>query len=153
MILLPGVLLSTNNHNTEPEHAKRFQWKWVWITVGLFAMFYVLPILAVSSFRLSFGDKIIGGWSFGGIIVIAAVSAMLSKGVTIWEPAIGGAIMTIAWYLIFQVLATTGGHPLRLEVSRLVVTMVAIFGLSLLGAGLGEGIQNVRRKQEESDKS
>ncbi|HLA68561.1 MAG TPA: hypothetical protein VJN65_02570 [Bacteroidota bacterium] len=134
----------------EQGHDKRFQWKWVWITVGMFAVFYVLPILAVSSFRLSFGGKIIGGWSFGGIVVIAAVSAMLSKGVTIWEPAVGGALMSVAWYIIFQVLSLTGGSPLKLEISRLVVTMVAIFGLSLLGAGLGEGIQNVRRKDKET---
>lgn len=149
MTSLPGAWLSTSSPIAEPGRAKRFQWKWVWVTVGMFGVFYVLPILVASTFRLSFGDKIIGGWSFGGIVVIAAVSAMLSKGVTIWEPAVGGAIMTIAWYIIFQMLSLTGGHPLRLEISRLVVTMVAIFGLSLLGAGLGEGIQNVRRKQEE----
>jgi hypothetical protein len=152
MILLQGVWLSTDNPNTEPKPAGRFQWKWVWITVGMFALFYALPILAISSFRLSLGDEIIGGWSFGGIIVIAAVSAMLSKGATIWEPAVGGAVMTIAWYMIYQVLTVTGGNPFTLEVSKLVVTMVAIFGLSLLGAGLGEGIKNVRRKQQESDK-
>ena len=132
---------------------KKFQWKWVWITMGMFAVFYVLPIMAVSSFRLAFGDKIIGGWTFGGIVVIAAASAMLSKGVTIWEPAIGGGFMTIAWYIVFQLLSFTGGTPLRLEIGKLIVTLVAIFGLSLLGAGLGEGIQNVRKKQEEPDKT
>ncbi len=119
----------------------------------MFAVFYFLPLLAVSSFRVPFSDKIIGGWSFGGIFIIAAVSAMLSKGITIWEPAIGGAIMTIAWYLIFQLLTVTGVHPFRLELSKLIVTMVAIFGLSLLGAGLGEGIQNVREKREEENQS
>lgn len=135
------------------EHEKKFQWKWVWITVGMFAVFYVLPILAISSFQLSFGDKIIGGWSFGGIVVISAISAMLSRGVTIWEPAVGGALVTVAWYVIFQLLTLTGGNPLKLEISRLVITMVAIFGLSLLGAGFGEGIQNLRRKDQESNSS
>jgi hypothetical protein len=102
---------------------------------------------------LTFGDKIIGGWTFGGILVIAAVSAMLSKGVTIWEPAVGGALMAIGWYVIFQLLTLTGGNSLRLEAGKLLVTMATIFGLSLLGAGLGEGIQNVTKKQEEPTES
>lgn len=135
------------------DQEKKFQWKWVWITVGMFAVFYVLPIMAVSSFRLTFGDKIIGGWTFGGILVIAAVSAMLSKGVTIWEPAVGGALMAIGWYVIFQLLTLTGENSPRLEAGKLLVTMATIFGLSLLGAGLGEGIQNVTKKQEEPTES
>ena len=136
-----------------PAQEKKFQWKWVWITLGMFAVFYLLPIFAASSFRLSFGDKIIGGWSFGGIIVIAAVSAMLSRGVTIWEPAIGGGLTAIAWYVVILISALTGGYSLRVEIGELLVATVAIFGLSLLGAGLGEGIQNVRKKQEEPERS
>ncbi len=135
-----------------PAQEKSFQWKWVWITLGMFAVFYVLPVFAVSLIRSSFSYKIIGGWSFGGIVVIAAVSAMLSRGVTIWEPAIAGALMAVVWYVVMP-LVPINGQTLQLEIGELIVSTVAVFGLSLLGAGLGEGIQNVRRKPEGPEQS
>ena len=131
------------------DQSTRFQWKWVWITLGMFVVFYVIPLLAASSVHWKFGEKLIAGWSFGGVVVIAAVSAMLSKGVTIWEPAVAGGFLTILWYIIFQVITLTTGHPFRLDIDRLIVVLIAIFGLSLLGAGLGEGIQNVRGREKE----
>lgn len=139
--------------DTPEQEGKKFQWKWVWITVGMFAVFYVLPVVVFSSFRLSFSDKIIGGWSFGGIVVIAAVSAMLSKGVTIWEPAIGGGLMALGWYGVINLITMSDGHPLRLEIGEAIVATVAVFGLSLLGAGLGEGIQNVWKKEGKPEES
>jgi hypothetical protein len=114
----------------------------------MFILFYVIPLLAVSSVHWKFGEKLIAGWSFGGVVVIAAVSAMLSKGVTIWEPAVAGGFLTVLWYVVFQVINLTSGHAFRLDLDRLIVVLIAIFGLSLLGAGLGEGIQNVRNKEK-----
>lgn len=133
------------------ENAKKFEWKWMWITLGMFVVFYMIPLLVASSVKGSFGNMILGGWMFGGIIVIAAVSAMFSKGVTILEPAVAGALLTFLWYIVYQILLVTNGLPMRLNLGRLLVVMVAIFGLSLLGAGLGEGIQNVREKSKQTD--
>jgi len=130
---------------------KKFQWKWVWITLGMFVVFYTLPLVLATSVKGTFGNMILGGWLFGGVIVIAAVSAMLSKGVTILEPAVAGAFLTILWYVVYQILIMTNGLPLRLNMSNLIVVMIAIFGLSLLGAGLGEGIQNLRQKEKSAD--
>lgn len=116
----------------------------------MFVLLYVLPLLGASSIRGSFGDKIIGGWTFGGIIVISALAGFLSKGVTIWEPAIAGGFLTVVWYAGFQIITATKGAPVKLEIAQLGVIMVAIFGLSLLGAGLGEGIQNLSKKKSEA---
>ncbi len=128
--------------------AKRFEWKWVWITLGMYVAFYMVPLFLASSVRGSFGNTILGGWLFGGIIVIAGASAMMSKGVTILEPAVAGAFLTLLWYAVYQIMLVTSGLSLKLDFARLIVVMIAIFGLSLLGAGLGEGIQNVRRKEK-----
>ncbi len=135
------------------EESQPLQWKWVWITLGMFVLLYVLPLLGASSVRGNFGDKIIGGWSFGGIIVISALAGFLSKGVTIWEPAIAGGLLTLVWYAGFQIISATKGAPVKLELAPLIVIMVAIFGLSLLGAGLGEGIQNLSKKKAEPEES
>ena len=134
----------------QEQESQRLQWKWVWITLGMFVLLYVLPLLGASSIRGNFGDKIIGGWSFGGIIVISALAGFLSKGVTIWEPAIAGGFLTVIWYAGFQIISATKGAPVKLEIGPLLVIMVAIFGLSLLGAGLGEGIQNLSKRKSEA---
>ncbi|MBI2619334.1 MAG: hypothetical protein HYW57_04575 [Ignavibacteriales bacterium] len=133
------------------ESSPRLQWKWVWITLGMFVVFYVGPLWGATTMRGEFGDKIIGGWSFGGVIVISAVAGFLSKGVTIWEPAIAGGLLTVLWYGVFQIIMATKGASVRLELAPLLVIMIAIFGLSLLGAGLGEGIQNLSKKKPSTD--
>ena len=135
----PG--LSTGEHMTAPPKVPRLQWKWVWITLGMFVGLYFIPIIAASTMRGEFANKIIGGWTFGGVLVITALAGYLSKGVTIWEPAVAGGLLTILWYIVLQVMTAV-----RLDIIQLVVVLVAIFGLSLVGAGLGEGIQNAARK-------
>jgi hypothetical protein len=125
--------------------APGLQWKWVWITLAMFVVLYFLPILAASTVKGGIAAMIIGGWSFGGILVITALAGYLSKGVTIWEPALAGGLLTIMWYLGLQVVT-----PIKLDVIQLAVVLVAIFGLSLLGAGLGEGIQNAAKKLKET---
>ena len=131
-----------------PEH-RGLQWKWVWISLGMFLVLYVLPMLGAAMTSSTIGHKLIGGWSFGGVLLIAGIAGMISEGTTIWEPAIAGALMTILLYGGIEIVGMTRGLPVRIEVSSLVIALVAIFGLSLLGAGLGEGIQNVSRQKKE----
>jgi hypothetical protein len=128
------------------------QWKWVWITLGMFIVFYIVPILGAAIIRGEVGSKLIGGWSFGGILVITAIAGYLSRGVTIWEPAVAGGMLTILWYLGFQLVATMREIPIKLDLGQVLLIMIAVFGLSLVGAGLGEGIQNAAKKFRESEK-
>jgi hypothetical protein len=128
------------------------QWKWVWITLSMFIVFYIVPILGAAIIRGEVGSKLIGGWSFGGILVITAIAGYLSRGVTIWEPAVAGGMLTILWYLGFQLVATMREIPIKLDLGQVLLIMIAVFGLSLVGAGLGEGIQNAAKKFRESEK-
>ena len=134
--------------NESPER-RGLQWKWVWISLGMFLVLYVLPMLGAAMTGSTIGHKLIGGWSFGGVILIAGIAGMISEGTTIWEPAIAGALMTLLLYAGIELVGMTRGLPVRIEVSSIVVALVAIFGLSLLGAGLGEGIQNVSRQKKQ----
>lgn len=127
-----------------------FQWKWVWITLGLFVVFYFIPLMGASILRGELGAKIIGGWSFGGILVIAGATGYWSRGVTIWEPAVAGAFLTILWYGAYQIVASTKGTPVPLDLGQILLIMIAVFGLSLVGAGLGEGIQNAVKQKKKT---
>ena len=62
--------------------SKKLEWKWVGITLILYAVFYLLPLFFLFRIAEFLGDA----WLFSGIIIIAAVAAYLSKGITIWEP-------------------------------------------------------------------
>ncbi|MEP0823150.1 MAG: hypothetical protein HRF44_09905 [Ignavibacterium sp.] len=128
-----------------------FRWKWVWITLGMFAVLYVLPLAIASTVPGELGLKIIGGWMFAGVVVVSGIAGYLSKEVTIWEPAVAGGFVTLLSYAGIEIINVLRGFPLRLELGQLVVLLVAVFGLSLLGAGLGEGINNAATKMRQAD--
>lgn len=132
--------------------SRAFQWKWVWITLGMFIILYLFPLIVASAIRGETGAKLIGGWSFGGILIITATAGYLSRGVTIWEPAVAGGLLTVFWYFGYQVAASFKGVPMALDPGQLLLIMIAVFGLSLVGAGLGEGIQNAAKKLREPKK-
>jgi hypothetical protein len=132
----------------------KLEWKWVAITFVMYVVFYLLPILfGFGFFAGHFGGHgtgvFLGVWTFAGIIVIAALCGYLSKGVTIWEPALAGlALTTIALlYLAYKILFASAGH--RMPLFHLVVPALALLGtvfvLSLLGAWLGELAQRLWR--------
>ncbi|GJQ20808.1 MAG: hypothetical protein HBSIN02_11630 [Bacteroidia bacterium] len=131
----------------------RFRWKWVWITLGMFTLLYLLPLTIASTVPGELGLKIIGGWMFGGVIVVSGLAGYFSKDVTIWEPAIAGGFVTILSYAGIEIINVLRGFPLRLELGQLAILLIAVFGLSLLGAGLGEGIQNAATKMRQADVS
>ena len=91
---------------TEPTGTvNKFQWKWVGITLAMYLVFYLLPlvfgVLLIRSGGGNIGITIVGAWLFGGIIIVAAVAGYLSKGVTILEPAIASISMIFLWMLTF----------------------------------------------------
>jgi hypothetical protein len=126
---------------TEPlTQSKKLQWKWVGITLVLYAVFYLLPVFLLGSISQTFT----GVWLFAGIIIIAAIAGYLSEGVTIWEPAIAGAGLIFLFFLGMTIFFPFP-HRERIfqTVIPLVIVMAIVFLLSLIGAWLGERAQKL----------
>ena len=134
----------------------KLEWQWVVISFVLYVVFYLLPILigfGVITSRVGGRgmDMFLGIWTFAGIIVIAALCGYLSKGVTIWEPALASlALATIVLiYLAYKIVFASAVH--RMPLFHLIVPALALLGtvfvLSLLGAWLGELAQRLWRPE------
>jgi hypothetical protein len=134
---------------------KKLQWKWVWITFAMYILFYILPIfIAGNYFTNKIAVLIIGVWIFGGIIIVAAVAGYISKGVTIWEPAIAGAGLVLAFFICMTIYVNVF-YNLHYNISGeflgIIVPTFIVFLLSLLGAWLGELAQQlVKTKSPEA---
>ena len=129
---------------SEPStQSNKLQWKWVGITLAMYAVFYLLPL----SFFVHSAQSISGVWMFAGLIIVAAVAGYLSKGVTIWEPAI--ASLGLVFLFFFAVLLFV--PPIRGRVFEAIIPMAmalpTVFVLSLLGAWLGERAQKLWKTQ------
>ena len=136
----------------QPIASDKFQWKWVGITFILYLLFYLLPIIIVggtlSGGVMSKGAEVfVGGWSFVGVIIIAAVAGFLSEGVTIWEPAIAGMSAVVLWAVVLLVMFAHSGSRVSSEfIPYLFGMTLVVFLLSLFGAMTGERIQELRKK-------
>ena len=119
-----------------------FQWKWVWISMALYAILYALPLVL---FARS-GSVIAAMWVFAGIMVVAAIAGYLSEGVTIWEPAIAGA-GTVLLLLIAILISVPPRGNVEYIIFPMAMTLVLVFLLSLLGAWFGERVQKVWKKR------
>lgn len=127
---------------SEPStHSRKLQWKWVGISIVMYAVLYLLPLLL-------FMDMGMVGfiWLFAGIIIVAGLAGYLSKEVTIVEPAIaGGGLMAMffAGLIVFT--------PRQINMNAFwvysAVTVLGVFLLSLLGSWLGERAQKLFRTQ------
>lgn len=84
--------------------SKRFHWEWVGITFASYLVFYFLPILLMVG---AFSDNLtgpsaavfVGGWSFGGPIILSAIAGYVSKGKAQWEVTVA-AFASIVLLLI-----------------------------------------------------
>ncbi len=122
----------------------KLQWKWVGITFVFYLLFYLLPlILTVELFP---NTLIIPGiWIFGGIIIVAAIAGYISEGVTIWEPAIAAAGLTVLLFgytAVFVFPMAFRGAFLQ-GALFIVFPSIIVFILSLTGAWMGERAQRV----------
>ena len=129
----------------QSSNSKKFQWKWVSITFVLYFVFYLLPMFAATALLNSKLAAIFNGvWSFGGIAIVAAIAAYFSKGITIIEPAIAGALMVI----VLSIVLFVWNPVAQVEIGHVSLRMLGVIGivflLSLLGAWLGERIQMLR---------
>ncbi len=131
---------------TEPSiQSKKLQWKWVGITIVLYAVFYLLPLFFLGPMLASkVAEFFFSAWIFAGIIIIAAVAGYLSEGVTIWEPAIAGVGLIFLFFLGITIFFPLP-HRERIfqTIIPLVIVMAIVFLLSLLGAWLGERAQKL----------
>ena len=127
--------------------SNKIQWKWIAITFFLYLIFYLLPIAAVAYLTRDTGSNIghlfIGAWLFGGLILVAAVAAYVSTGITIFEPAIASATMIILWIIIFSLLVPYARFDIRRDALPALGIICVVFVLSLVGAWLGELAQKL----------
>ena len=140
-------------------HTRKFQWKWVGITIAVYVVLYVLPILITGgTFTHSnpgyTAHFLFGFWSFAGIIIIAAAVGYLSKDITLWEPAVGASLLlTTALVAIGgEIFLSPVAHKMSLfhMLGPWVIMVAVVFLLSVVGAWLGERAQNRRTKPPES---
>jgi len=86
--------------------SNKLQWKWIAITFVMYLVFYLLPLAAVAYLtrgtESAVGNYFIGTWMFGGLIIVAAVAAYVSTGITIFEPAIASGTMIVLWVMMFS---------------------------------------------------
>ena len=122
------------------------QWKWVWLSLGFYAAFYLLPltiILGLEAIPLSMTKYVGGAWVFGGIVIVAALAAYVSPGVTIWEPAVASAALALLLFIL-RVFITTERATMLTEA---IIPIFAVFALALLGAWIGEKAQGGARRE------
>lgn len=132
-----------------PSTPKKFQWKWVWISLLMYVVFYFFPLTLVPGGMLS-GTTVtkasavfIGVWSFAGMIIISAIAGYISKGVTIREPAAASIGLVILTLVAVQIRFNAAMQVTTLSVFGLIITLAVVAGLSLAGAWFGEILQKV----------
>jgi len=139
--------------NMESQETKTgsIQWKWVGFSFLMYLLFYMLPIMIIgratagtSMFKVA--QMITVAWAFGGIIVIAAVAAYFSKGVTLFEPAFAAILLIIV--TIVSMLMFTSTRWVNQQLFRdILLPIIVFFVLALFGAWLGEKLQALSIKK------
>jgi len=116
--------------------SKKLQWKWVGISLLMYVLFYLLPIVILGKVFGINNQVLFSNWVFGGVTIVAAVAGYLSEGVTIWEPAIAGAGLGFLWVIF--ILLFVRYYSISGDIVQLLTAMSILFLLSLLGAWFGD---------------
>jgi hypothetical protein len=124
------------------KHLKKLQWKWVGISMVMYALLYLLPLLLLANSA----EVLAFIWLFAGIIIISGLAGYLSKEVTIVEPAIAGAGLILLFF-VGQILFTPRQIRMQGIWIPVVITAVGVFVLSLVGSWLGERAQKLFKTQ------
>jgi hypothetical protein len=113
----------------------------------MYIVFYLLPIFVAGNlFKDKIAFQFVGAWIFGGIIIVAAAAGFLSKGVTIWEPAIAGAGLFLSFFVVMTIYYRVFVNPdynKSENILGILIPTVVIFVLSLFGAWFGELVQKL----------
>ena len=132
---------------------KKLEWKWVWITLGLYLVFYFLPIYLIGSVlrphvssRLD--NSLLAIWFLGGIFVVSAYASFKSKGVTVWEPVISSVGAVVIMFLARLVERMISGNFFSFQFYNFTLVLGVFFAFSLVGAVCGELLQQNMERQE-----
>ena len=133
--------------------SKKLQWKWVWIPVFMYVVFYFLPLALVPGGLLTntivtkASATFIGIWMFAGVFIIASVAGFISKGVTIKEPAIAAFCLVVLWGAVELLRSYIPGGVRQVAILSVGVLVGAILAglLALAGAWFGERAQKLWR--------
>jgi len=127
--------------------SNKLQWKWIAITFVMYLVFYLLPLAAVAYLtrgtESAVGNYFIGTWMFGGLIIVAAVAAYVSTGITIFEPAIASGTMIVLWVMMFSLFVPYARFDIMRDALPTLGIIAIVFILSLIGAWLGERAQKI----------
>lgn len=128
-------------------------WRWVWIGYCFFVVLHLLPTMILTLMSRSgmglgwdIGTLL---WMFFGIAIVGAYIGFKSKGVTVLEPAISGALYTLTLVVSIRKLwdLPFGWRPLLSAFG----SMLAAFAIALVSAWLGELLQARRQTSEVRD--
>ncbi len=134
---------------------KKLEWKWVWITLGLYAVFYFLPIYLIGSVlrphvSTKFDNSLLAIWFLGGIFLVSAYASFKSKGVTVWEPVLSSVGAVVLMFLVRSLERALSGQFLSFQFYNFSLVLGVFFAFSLVGAVCGELLQQSSEHREES---
>ena len=132
---------------------QKFQWNWFGVAFAMYLIFYIAPLafsIGITDYT-SWVHGFFSSWLFAGVVIIAAVTAYFSRGVTIKEPALAAVAMmgvyTIGVYAVRGMLYGDKGYLIRYSVMDAFWPVILVFLLALFGAWLGEKIQALAPKK------
>lgn len=132
---------------------KKLDWKWVWITIGLYILFYFIPIYLIGAVLRPYvsqklDNSLLAMWFLGGIFVISAYSGFKSKGVTVWEPVVSSVGSVILMFLVQAFEQIFTGKSFSFQFYNYSLVLGVFFSFSLIGAVCGELMQQNREHGE-----
>jgi hypothetical protein len=134
---------------------KKLEWKWVWITLGLYVAFYFLPIYLIGSVlrphvSVLLDNSLLAIWFLGGIFLVSAYASFKSKGVTVWEPVISSVGAVILMIVASSVERLLTGQVSSFQYYNYTLVLGIFFAFSLVGAVCGELLQQNVEQSESS---
>jgi hypothetical protein len=125
---------------------KKLAWKWVWITLGLYVVFYFLPIFLIGSvlrphISMELDNSLLAIWFLGGIFLVSAYSSFKSKGITVWEPVVSSLGAVGLMFLASSAERAISGQFQSFQFYNLTLVSGIFFAFSLVGAVCGELLQ------------
>jgi hypothetical protein len=134
---------------------KKLEWRWVWITLGLYAVFYFLPIYLIGSVlrphvSIQLDNSLLAIWFLGGIFLVSAYASYKSKGITVWEPVLSSVGAVILMFLVRALERAVSGQFLSFQFYNFTLVMGVFFAFSLVGAVCGELLQQSAERRDDS---
>lgn len=132
---------------------KKVDWRWVWITLGLYVVFYFLPIYLIGTVlrphvSQQLENSLLAIWFLGGIFLISAIASYKSKGVTVWEPVISSLGAVVLLFIARLIERAIAGNAVSFQFYNFSLVLGVFFAFSLVGAVCGELMQQSKEQGE-----